>query len=190
MAPKIRITREMILQAAFEIIRKNGYESLNARSVAECLNCSTQPILYHFKTMAEIRDAVYEEADKFHTLTIMNGMEGADDPFLGIGLAYIRFGRDEKNLFRFLFQTNHYDGVSLADLINSPDLAPLLDLARSELECDPEEVKEKFLIFVSAVHGYASLLANNALEYDEDQAVRTLEMIFDAMKGRRDEKTL
>ena len=184
MAPKNKITREMILEAAFEIIREQGYESLNARSIAERLGCSTQPILYHFKTMAEIRDAVYEAADKFHTDRIMSGMERADDPFLGIGLAYIRFGRDEKNLFRFLFQSNRYEGVSLADLISSPDMAPPLDLARSELGCGAEEVKEKFLVFVSAVHGYASLLANNALEYDEDQAVRILDMIFNGMKGK------
>ena len=184
MAPKTRITREMIIDAAFEIIRKNGYESLNARSIAEYLGCSTQPILYQFKTMAEIRDAVYEAADRFHTETIMNGVETAEDPFLAIGLAYIRFGRDEKNLFRFLFQSNRYDGVSLADLIASPDMAPLLELACAELECDMDAVREKMLVFVAAVHGYASLLANNALEYDEDQAVRTLEMIFDGMKGK------
>ena len=120
MAPKTKITREMILDAAFEIIRKNGDGALNARAIAEFLHCSTQPILYQFKTMGEIRDAVYEAADRFHTETIMRGAETAEDPFLGIGLAYIRFGRDEKNLFRFLFQSNRYDGISLADLISSP----------------------------------------------------------------------
>ena len=184
MAPKIKITREMILNAAFEIIREQGYESLNARSIAGRLGCSTQPILYHFKTMTEIRDAVYETADRFHTEMIMRGMEGAKDPFLGIGLAYIRFGREEKNLFRFLFQSNRYADVNLADLISSPDMAPLLELARAELKCGADEIREKMLVFVSAVHGYASLLANNALEYDEGQAVRILDMIFDGMKGK------
>ena len=184
MAPKTKISREMIIDAAFEIIRKNGDGALNARAIAEFLHCSTQPILYQFKTMGEIRDAVYEAADRFHTETIMRGAETAEDPFLGIGLAYIRFGRDEKNLFRFLFQSNRYDGISLADLITAPDLAPLLELARAELECDMEAVREKMLVFTAAVHGYASLLANNALEYDEDQAVSTLKMIFNGMKGK------
>jgi len=38
------------------------------------------------------------------------------------------------------------------------------------------------MVFVIAVHGYAALLANNALEYDEQQAVRMLETIFNGMK--------
>ena len=183
MAPKTKITKEMILDAAFEIIRSSGYETLNARTVAERLNCSTQPVLYQFQTMAEIHDAVYEIADKFHTEYIMNGAEASEDPFLGIGLSYIRFGHEEKNLFRFLFQSNRFAGMNLFSLLEDPEMAPLLDMARAELDSGEEEIKEKFLVFIAVVHGYASLLANNALEYDEAQSVRTLEITFSGMKG-------
>lgn len=184
MAPKTKITGEMIVDAAFEIVREGGYESLNARSIAERLNCSTQPILYQFKTMDEIREAVYAAADEFHTRFIMGGIETAGDPFLSIGLAYIRFGQQEKNLFRFLFQTNRLAGMNLAAMMDEPEMEPLLAVAQKELGCAPAELREKFLIFVVAVHGYAAMLANNALDYDEGQAVRILEMIFDGMKGK------
>ena len=183
MAPKVKITREMIVNAALEIIREKGYASLNARTIADRLSCSTQPVLYQFKTMEEIREAVYKAADELHTRYIMAGIESAEDPFLSIGLAYIRFGHEESNLFRFLFQTDRFAGMDLLSMTDDPEMEPLLMLARRELGCRADEIREKFTVFVIAVHGYASLLANNTLEYDEAQAVRILETIFDGMKG-------
>ena len=51
MPPKAKVTREMIIDAAFEIIRNTGVETVNARTVSKELNCSTQPVMYHFKTI-------------------------------------------------------------------------------------------------------------------------------------------
>ena len=51
MPPRSKITREMIIDAAYEIVRESGEGSLNARSIADRLGCSTQPVLYVFRTM-------------------------------------------------------------------------------------------------------------------------------------------
>lgn len=48
MPPKAKITKNMIIDAAFQVVREAGVESINARTVAERLNCSTQPVMYHF----------------------------------------------------------------------------------------------------------------------------------------------
>ena len=50
MAPKPKITKERIVEAAFHIARESGAEQLNARRIAQALHCSTQPVLYHFGT--------------------------------------------------------------------------------------------------------------------------------------------
>ena len=71
MPPKVKITRDMIIDAAFDIIRNEGSENLNARNIAARLNCSTQPVLYSFKTVDEIREAVYRKADEYHTSFIL-----------------------------------------------------------------------------------------------------------------------
>lgn len=42
----------MIIDAAFEIVRETGAENINARTVSKKLNCSTQPVMYHFATIA------------------------------------------------------------------------------------------------------------------------------------------
>lgn len=52
MPPKAKITKDMIIDAAFEIARETGAENINARTVSKKLNCSTQPVMYHFATIA------------------------------------------------------------------------------------------------------------------------------------------
>ena len=52
MPPKVKITKEMIIDAAFEIARSEGAENINARAVSKKLGCSTQPVMYHFKTIS------------------------------------------------------------------------------------------------------------------------------------------
>ena len=115
MPPKAKITREMILDASVEIVRSCGHENLNARAIAEHLKCSTQPILYNFRTVDEIREAVYRVADEYHSAYIMPEA-GDESPLLAMGLNYVRFGHEEKNLFRFLFQTNQFGGMNMGAL--------------------------------------------------------------------------
>lgn len=173
MPPKAKITREMILDAGFAIVRESGIEALTVRAVADRLGCSTQPILYGFKTVGEIRHAVYEQVDRFHTESLMK----IDDPretMLGIGLNYIRFAVREPNLFRFLFQSGNAPQNSLPEMIESEELLPLLRLMGGAMRMDTAQTKRIFLTLAMFAHGYASILANNALEYDEAQAAEQL----------------
>lgn len=174
MAPKTKITREMILETAFGIVRESGAEALNVRAVAKKLNCSTQPILYSFRTMEEIRTAVYRKADTFHSEFLLKAASDSENPLIGLGLAYIRFGHEEPNLFRFLFQSNQFSGMDLDQMISDPEITPLLRITQDSFGGSPKEASEQFKLLFIAVHGYASLLANNLLDYDENQAAELL----------------
>ena len=70
--PKARITRQMIVDAAFEVTRNMGIENVNARIVSEKLGCSTQPVMYHFARIEDMKRAVCEKADCFHTEYLMH----------------------------------------------------------------------------------------------------------------------
>ena len=62
MPPKVKITKEMIIDAAFEIARSEGAENINARTVSKKLGCSTQPVMYHLlmkMTMKYLKILVY-----------------------------------------------------------------------------------------------------------------------------------
>ena len=185
MPPKVKVSKEMILNASFEIIQKEGHENLNARRIAEHLECSTQPVLYNFKTVDEIREEVYKIADEYHTGYIMPKGKTGKDPMLELGVNYVRFGHDESNLFRFLFQTNKFGGMGVNVLMNDPELSAIIGIVAGSVQCSEEEAREIFLTFFVVAHGYASLMANNAMEYNEEQTEKVLSKVFYGMLAAR-----
>ena len=128
MPPKARISKEMIIEEAFQIARTEGADKITARCISEKLKCSTQPVLYYFATVEEIKAVVYQQANDYHTRFLMNMEHDYGDPMLSIGMNYIRFAVEERNLFRFLFQTNEFSGTGLMDLIQSEELKPIMQV--------------------------------------------------------------
>lgn len=180
MPPKAKITKEMIIDAAFDIARSEGAENINARAVAKKLKCSTQPIMYCFKTIEEIKKTVYEKTDRFHSEYLMNVDFEKEDIMLGIGLNYIRFAIQEPNLFRFLFQSGYAKENNLLEMINSEELKPVVSVMQNSMQMSMEQTKEAFLIVALFVHGYASIIANNSLEFDEKLVSLHLERAYNA----------
>lgn len=178
MPPKAKITKDMVVVAAFEIARKTGAENINARTVAKKLNCSTQPVMYHFATIEKLKRAVYEKTNEYHTKYLMNISEAQEDVMLGIGLNYIRFAVEEPNLFRFLFQSGFAVENSLLEMIDSKELTPVLSVMQKEMNKNTEQTKEVFVTLVLFVHGYASIIANNSLEYDEKLIATHLKRVY------------
>ena len=66
MPPKAKVTREMILQTVFQITREQGFEAVNARSIAESLNCSTRPIFTCYENMEELKKEFLDCAFAFY----------------------------------------------------------------------------------------------------------------------------
>lgn len=186
MPPKVRVTKEMILEAAFQLVRDEGAEGLNARSVAQRLNCSTQPVMYNFTTVEQLRQAVYAKADEYHSRYLLQ--TDGENPMLAIGRNYIRFAVREPQLFRFLFQSNQFKGMDLSAMIRDPAVRPLLEMVAGAAGISMEDAQGLFRRMFIMAHGYASLLANNAMEYDEEQCAADLAAVFrDAFQG--EEKT-
>ena len=135
MPPKAKNTREMVVDAAFAIAREQGAENINARTVSQRLGCSTQPVMYHFSTIEELKRAVYEKTDWYHTEYLMNIQKPQDGVMLGIGMNYIRFAIKEPNLFRFLFQSGYAYSraceVVETQMPRTPERDLVLDFIRS-----------------------------------------------------------
>lgn len=177
MPPKARITREMIVDAAFQLVRTKGFEKITAQAVAEELGCSTQPIMSHFKRVEDLRTTVEEKADQYHSAYLMN--VAGENPMLEIGLNYIRFAREERNLFRLLFQSGDLSGTSLWDSLDSPELQPILDIFSREAGISQTDATKAFKALFLVVHGYASMFAANEMKYDEREIEADLTLIFE-----------
>ena len=178
MPAKAKVTREMIVDAAFAVARETGAENINARTVSERLHCSTQPIMYHFATIEELKRTVYAKADLYHSEYLMNLRSPAQGVMLGIGMNYIRFAIEEPHLFRFIFQSDFFGGSTLLELIDAEELAPVLSAMQGALGIDRERTKKVFLTVFLFAHGYASIIANNSLKYDEALIKAHLEQAY------------
>ena len=174
MPPKTRITKDMIINAAIEVAKQSGYENINARTVSAQLHCSTQPVMYHFSTIDDMKRAAYSLVDQLHTEYLLT-IKPEQDPILGVGLNYIRFAVEEPQFFRFLFQSGYAKENSLLDMIDSEALIPVLAVMQEGAGLTIEKTKQVFLTVALFAHGYASIIANNHLEFDENLIAEHLE---------------
>ena len=104
MPPKVKVTKEDIVLAAMEIVRREGVAAINARTIAAQLGCSTQPIFSNFAKREELKAAVIAQAEALCNQYLQTEVESGKYPvYKASGMAYIRFAKEESALFRLLF---------------------------------------------------------------------------------------
>jgi len=104
MPPKAKFTKEQITEAALEIIREKGKDSLTARALGNKLGSSSCPIFTAFKNMEEVQQSVIETAKAVYKEYVDKGLTEVP-AFRGVGTQYILFAMNEPNLFQLLFMT-------------------------------------------------------------------------------------
>ena len=115
MPPSVRFSREAVLNAAYQLIRREGPAALNARSVAKELGGSTQPIFRLFTNMDDLKASVIEQALRDWKNKLRMRMQDSAFPYLSIGMSYLIFARDEPELFKLLFMRDRVSDGSCTD---------------------------------------------------------------------------
>ena len=115
MPPSVRFSREAVLNAAYQLIRREGPAALNARSVAKELGGSTQPIFRLFTNMDDLKASVIEQALQDWKNKLRMRMQDSAFPYLSIGMSYLIFARDEPELFKLLFMRDRVSDGSCTD---------------------------------------------------------------------------
>ena len=179
MPPKSNLTREKIAETAFEILRKDGYDALNARYLAERLGTSTMPLFHYFENMDEIkRVAVRLGIQKYDTYM----EEGSKNelPFKGIGRAYIKFAKEEPELFKLLFMTATENVIGLPKEDKNTCIA--IGFATAMLNGNAEDGSRALRNMWIVVHGIATLEATGKMSFSDDEISCILSDIFQALK--------
>lgn len=115
MPPAIRFSRESVLNAAYQLVRRDGPAALNARAVAKELGGSTQPIFRLFTGMDELKTEVIALADANICELMKQRAEGSTNPYLSICMTYLLFARDEPQLFKLLFMRDRVSDGSVRE---------------------------------------------------------------------------
>ena len=63
-------------------------------------------------------------------------------------------------------------------MVNSEELIPVISAMQEAMNLNREQTKEVFITLALFVHGYASIIVNNTLEYDENLISTHLERVY------------
>ena len=91
--PKQRITKEMVVNAAFEIAENGGMEQVTVKSIADKIGCSVQPIYSYCKNMDGLRQDVIDQVNCFIQKYVASHID-KDDLFRSTGKSYIQLAQD------------------------------------------------------------------------------------------------
>lgn len=181
MPTKVRITKNMILDTAFDIARSGGLEDVSNREIASRLGCSIRPIYYQFKNTDELKGELYAKIEKYFYTYLMDNMRDDIPPYKQVGINYIRFAREESHLFRILFmsETNLLPmGFVTKDEDDFRELAKLIKFSTKLSDDDIKTFHVRMWLFA---HGIASLVASNTVVFSDTQIEKLLSYEFQAL---------
>ena len=178
MPPKAKVTKDDIIKAAVEIVRMGGASAVNARTVASALNCSTQPVFSNFANMDELRLAVVERADAICLEYIEREIAQKKYPdFKASGMAYIRFAKEEKELFKLLYMRDRTNEI----IPQQTELGDRMEaIVSKNTSLFGDDAKLFHLEMWVYVHGIATMIATDFLDLDWELISK---MLTDAYQG-------
>ena len=179
MPPKCRCTREEIIQAALDLTAEKGVGALTARGLAQRLGSSAKPIFGLFANMEEVQQEVVKAANLRYQEYLRQDMSaGRYPPYKASGMAYIRFAREQKELFKLLFMRDRTHEEKAA----GDELEALLGLIQKNMGLSRDDAYRFHLEMWIYVHGIATMIATAYLEWDMDFISAAL---TDAYQGLR-----
>lgn len=179
MPPKPKVTREIVLEAALELLRGEGMDAVNARNVAKKLGTSTQPIFSHFSSMEELREAIYAYAEQLYNTAMLAAMQNGGNGFLAMGLAYIGFARTEKRLFQLLFMSGRLQQEKVGEIAGTTEGDDqVIAMIGSMTGLSADQARKLYAGIWYTTHGIASLVATNSSAMDDEEAQAVLGSVF------------
>lgn len=182
MPPKAKITKEMILNTVLEITKETGFETVNARSIASKLQCSTRPIFTCYENMDELKSEFLTFAYEYYEQYVNNYRNSVNvSQYLIIPLSYIEFAQEETHLFKLLF-INDMD----LNMTKTNDFYKEIDNEKKAISfsetvgIELEHAKVIFLDLFLYTHGIAVLTATKKLILDRNSTEKMVRNILSA----------
>lgn len=181
MARKETITKQDIMEAAFEILQEEGIEQVTARKLAAKAKCSTQPIFRVYKNMDELIGELFGQACEFFHNYYAQIPRQTVTPFVNLGYAYIKFAGEHKKLFQFIFLSQNRFGRSLYDLVNGSggSVSREIQAAAGQGCRNASELFMKMWIFI---HGAACMSLTEDYDLSEKETIDLLKDSYHALK--------
>lgn len=166
MPPTVRFTRDAVLHAACQLMRREGMEALNARAIAKELGGSTQPIFRLFTNMEDLhRELILYVARQFQAHAEAD-MAQSDSPYIQLCTTYLLYGRDEPELFKLLFMR---DRVSEGQYSVQTNFDLVFNIIKKETPLDDETALRFFERTWLFIHGLAVCIATKYIPCQDER---------------------
>ena len=179
MPPKVKFTREEIIESAIELVRESGIEFLTSRELGKKLGVTARPIFTAFDSMNELKNELYERAKTIYA-EYQNGFENYSPAFKRYGRQIIYFAQKEPQLFKLLFMTqgdgnqpSFYDAVTSSD-----DMDAVLDVLARDYQLDREKATRLVNILWIQVYGISVMLVQGVCYFTEEVISEMLSTVF------------
>lgn len=188
MARKVQITKDIILQTALNMLIRDGFSSINIKTLAKEIGCSTQPIVWHFDNMEGLRTALAEYAITYAKNKMNSTAKNVVEAFEYTGRAYVEMAVNEPNLFRFLYlEGNKYKSANNFEaIITSEDNTELIRKIADYLGIPENNVGRYLQNTIIYAHGIATLVATNAITASEEEMMIMINRAADAFLMQED----
>ena len=184
MARKESITKEYLIETAFHYAKNEGLEMVTARKLAARAGCSTQPIFRLYENMEELWKEIFDLGMEYYESFYDRCDKSFSEPFVAMGLAYIKFAKEEPHLFDMLFLAKERYGKSLYEILNGAkgNVGAEMIKAKAAGCRDAGGLFTKMWIFI---HGAACMTITGDYDLEEKDTVNMLIDIYKSFTGIR-----
>lgn len=181
MARKETVTKSILLEAAFAMLKEEGIESVTARKLATKANCSTQPIFRIYTGMEDLYADLYTMAVNFFNEYVEAFPRTTVVPFVNLGHSYISFAQRNPQIFKFIFLTDNRYGRTLYDLVNGANgnVTREIQAAKGQGATDPSGLFMKMWIFIQ---GAATMSLSGDYDLGDEETISMLKDAYQSFK--------
>ena len=173
MPPKFKFSREEITAAALSLAREKGIDNVTARGIAKTLGVSTQPVFTCFSNMEEAKSEVRAASEKIYNEYIERGLS-EKIPFFGMGKAYIKFAKDEPELYKALFLSEFAAKSGGSILAMQSSQAKLRPYLMRIYKINESEADVYFRDLWLVVYSIATLIVSGCCPYSDGEIAQIL----------------
>ena len=188
MSPRnTQFSREEIIDAAFKLVREQGWAGFSVQAVGKAINSSTMPIYSQFANVRELEDAVCLKAMELLKERML--VERTGDRWIDQGISYVRFAQEEKFLFRSFWDGRNVElsqkmGKDLnefiaATLVDYPLFSGLDDLELKMIRLTRMMFAQKLAYWLNVNSNY---LKEKGIPDTDDYIRRTSKAIYDGFR--------
>jgi AcrR family transcriptional regulator len=181
MPPPQKFSKEEIIAASLNLVRREGIEGVTARALGAELKTSSQPIFTTFKNMEEVREEMIKAARTLYNSYMEIGF-AEKLAFKGAGMQYLRFAKEEPRLFELLFMTTGKTDAPLSDILSTIyDNEVILATIRKQTGISRKDAYRIYQALWIFVHGIACLFVTGVSRMTEDEVSILLNDVFIGM---------